>query len=132
MIRRPPRSTLFPYTTLFRSQEAEVEACLAWCGQRPVERLLATQPVGPRWCAVHATHMTAEETRALAASGAVAGLRPITATHLGGGFFNAAAYTGAWRVGSASYGWMPAPGELPIVVFRQRPLHTGRNLLDPA
>src|SRR3989454_11927200 len=24
MIRRPPRSTLFPYTTLFRSMEAEV------------------------------------------------------------------------------------------------------------
>src|SRR3712207_8382994 len=26
MIRRPPRSTLFPYTTLFRSAEANVEA----------------------------------------------------------------------------------------------------------
>src|SRR5436309_12081265 len=26
MIRRPPRSTLFPYTTLFRSQEAEIDA----------------------------------------------------------------------------------------------------------
>src|SRR3712207_8290144 len=25
MIRRPPRSTLFPYTTLFRSKDAEVE-----------------------------------------------------------------------------------------------------------
>src|SRR3712207_7468798 len=25
MIRRPPRSTLFPYTTLFRSREIEVE-----------------------------------------------------------------------------------------------------------
>src|SRR5256885_8277181 len=25
MIRRPPRSTLFPYTTLFRSEEDEVE-----------------------------------------------------------------------------------------------------------
>src|SRR2546430_6133245 len=25
MIRRPPRSTLFPYTTLFRSQGAQVE-----------------------------------------------------------------------------------------------------------
>src|SRR3712207_8888565 len=24
MIRRPPRSTLFPYTTLFRSQEAQI------------------------------------------------------------------------------------------------------------
>src|SRR5256885_7094009 len=26
MIRRPPRSTLFPYTTLFRSKEAKVPA----------------------------------------------------------------------------------------------------------
>src|SRR3712207_8066569 len=26
MIRRPPRSTLFPYTTLFRSKEAQLEA----------------------------------------------------------------------------------------------------------
>src|SRR3989441_4245727 len=28
MIRRPPRSTLFPYTTLFRSQAAELEGAL--------------------------------------------------------------------------------------------------------
>src|SRR2546429_4233714 len=27
MIRRPPRSTLFPYTTLFRSVAEHVEAC---------------------------------------------------------------------------------------------------------
>src|SRR2546430_8948011 len=27
MIRRPPRSTLFPYTTLFRSQSCEVSRC---------------------------------------------------------------------------------------------------------
>src|SRR2546425_5411983 len=27
MIRRPPRSTLFPYTTLFRSQRGVVGAC---------------------------------------------------------------------------------------------------------
>src|SRR5438034_4808934 len=30
MIRRPPRSTLFPYTTLFRS---EVNGCLIACGR---------------------------------------------------------------------------------------------------
>src|SRR5690554_7355609 len=30
MIRRPPRSTLFPYTTLFRSQQYGVE----WYGRR--------------------------------------------------------------------------------------------------
>src|SRR5258707_9611598 len=28
MIRRPPRSTLFPYTTLFRSTDYEERACL--------------------------------------------------------------------------------------------------------
>src|SRR2546422_4088089 len=27
MIRRPPRSTLFPYTTLFRSQDAPTDLC---------------------------------------------------------------------------------------------------------
>src|SRR3712207_7966037 len=36
MIRRPPRSTLFPYTTLFRSWLA-----LRWNTQRRVARLLA-------------------------------------------------------------------------------------------
>src|SRR2546426_8005572 len=29
MIRRPPRSTLFPYTTLFRSKRATVDGALA-------------------------------------------------------------------------------------------------------
>src|SRR2546430_8555858 len=32
MIRRPPRSTLFPYTTLFRSQLAAVRKVLARAG----------------------------------------------------------------------------------------------------
>src|SRR5256885_11003150 len=30
MIRRPPRSTLFPYTTLFRSASARAPAASAW------------------------------------------------------------------------------------------------------
>src|SRR2546430_4748973 len=30
MIRRPPRSTLFPYTTLFRSPSLTVEQILTW------------------------------------------------------------------------------------------------------
>src|SRR3712207_8875723 len=36
MIRRPPRSTLFPYTTLFRSRQPEVPAAVA-LGQRLLE-----------------------------------------------------------------------------------------------
>src|SRR5438132_5970431 len=31
MIRRPPRSTLFPYTTLFRSSPQQISAWLAAC-----------------------------------------------------------------------------------------------------
>src|SRR5258708_11543758 len=30
MIRRPPRSTLFPYTTLFRSEEARQKSIAVW------------------------------------------------------------------------------------------------------
>src|SRR2546430_10292592 len=50
MIRRPPRSTLFPYTTLFRSTEARSEAA------RPRE-----SPRGPGHDAarVHADHHSA-------------------------------------------------------------------------
>src|SRR5256885_7874810 len=33
MIRRPPRSTLFPYTTLFRSRDLDMPADLAQPGQ---------------------------------------------------------------------------------------------------
>src|SRR3712207_8513873 len=33
MIRRPPRSTLFPYTTLFRSARASTQVCA--CTARP-------------------------------------------------------------------------------------------------
>src|SRR5438445_4251024 len=40
MIRRPPRSTLFPYTTLFRSVRVERQnatglAVAEWCSQQP-------------------------------------------------------------------------------------------------
>src|SRR5256885_3589461 len=34
MIRRPPRSTLFPYTTLFRSSDAMAKAL--WPGRDPI------------------------------------------------------------------------------------------------
>src|SRR2546427_2899268 len=39
MIRRPPRSTLFPYTTLFRSRAAEVKAPLYGEPRAPLDLL---------------------------------------------------------------------------------------------
>ena len=48
-----------------------------------------TMPVDERWCLIHATHMAEAETVALARSGAVAGLCPITEANLGDGIFPA-------------------------------------------
>src|SRR3712207_7996946 len=42
MIRRPPRSTLFPYTTLFRSQDRAAVQIIGWLAEH------ATTRVGPR------------------------------------------------------------------------------------
>src|SRR3712207_6877208 len=39
MIRRPPRSTLFPYTTLFRSRATLEQAMLGWQVAAALERL---------------------------------------------------------------------------------------------
>ena len=49
-------------------QPAEVADCLAVRGTRPVQWLLDNAPVDARWCLVHATHMSEQETRAVAAS----------------------------------------------------------------
>src|SRR3712207_7467528 len=46
MIRRPPRSTLFPYTTLFRSR-SPVRQALAAADDRAVEGGLAGVETGP-------------------------------------------------------------------------------------
>src|SRR3712207_6974749 len=44
MIRRPPRSTLFPYTTLFRSEQVGEDALLS--GREPREHHAPVAPAG--------------------------------------------------------------------------------------
>src|SRR5215467_4278902 len=51
-------------------QIGEVQDCLALRNARPVEWLLDHANVDEHWCLVHATHMTPDETRRLAATGA--------------------------------------------------------------
>src|SRR3712207_9466940 len=45
MIRRPPRSTLFPYTTLFRSLRQAVGLLRSVYGAAVLDRLVASSPV---------------------------------------------------------------------------------------
>ena len=112
-------------------QVTEVRACLSWTGASPVEWLLDHAPVDARWCAVHATHMTAEETRALAASGAVAGLCPTTEANLGDGVFPLASYLvggGRWGVGSDSHVSVSPVADLRMLEYSQRLTMHERNV----
>ncbi len=115
-------------------QTKEVDDCLAWSGQRPVEWLLARQPVDRHWCLVHATHMTTAETRDLAASGAVAGLCPTTEANLGDGIFPAEAFFGAsgrFGIGSDSHISVSPVEELRWLEYGQRLVSRRRNVLLP-
>lgn len=75
-------------------QVAEVEEVEAALNARPTEWLLDHYDVDTRWCLIHCTQMTAQETERLAKSGAVAGLCPITEANLGDGIFNGTQYLG--------------------------------------
>jgi formimidoylglutamate deiminase len=113
-------------------QVAEVQACLAWSGARPIEWLLDHASLGPRWCLVHATHMTPEETRRLAATGAVAGLCPITEANLGDGIFGATEFLGAggrFGIGTDSNVRIGLAEEFCTLEYGQRLMRRSRNVL---
>jgi len=104
-------------------QVAEVDEVLAATGKRPVEWLLENHDVSTNWCLIHCTQMTPEETRALAASGAVAGLCPITESSLGDGIFDGVRYleaSGKFGVGSDSNIRISLSEELRTLEYSQR------------
>ncbi|RWB84740.1 formimidoylglutamate deiminase [Mesorhizobium sp.] len=113
-------------------QVKEVEDCVAWSGKRPVEFLLANAKVDERWCLIHATHMTEAETIAMARTGAIAGLCPITEANLGDGTFAAPLFVehgGRFGVGSDSNVLIGLPDELRQLEYSQRLAHRARNVL---
>ncbi len=105
-------------------QVKEVEDCLSWSGLRPVQWLLDHVPIDRRWCLIHATHMTDEEARSMAASGAIR--RPLShyRSHLGDGIFKR---TGLFRRRGAFWRWIGlqvligAADELRQLEYSQRP-----------
>ncbi len=104
-------------------QEKEIEETLAVLGHRPVEWLLDNHAVDERWCLIHCTHMTPDETLRLAATGAVAGLCPITEANLGDGIFDGARHldgAGKIGVGTDSNIQISLAGELRQLEYSQR------------
>jgi formimidoylglutamate deiminase len=113
-------------------QMREVEACIAWSDKRPVEWLLDEMNVDARWCLIHSTHLTDEECAGLAASGAVAGLCPVTEANLGDGIFPATRYLaagGRWATGTDSNISIDAASELRALEYSQRLAQRRRALL---
>jgi formimidoylglutamate deiminase len=113
-------------------QMAEVDEVQAAYGARPVEWLLEHHAVGPRWCPIHCTQMLPAETLALAATGAVAGLCPITEANLGDGIFDGVRHAqagGRWGVGSDSNVSIRLAEELRLLEYGQRLQGRGRAML---
>jgi formimidoylglutamate deiminase len=113
-------------------QTAEVNACLETEGARPVQWLLDRFDVNARWCLVHATHIDANETVALAKSGAVAGLCLTTEANLGDGIFPAHDYLnagGLFGIGSDSHIGVDWRSELRLLEYGQRLARRERNVL---
>lgn len=113
-------------------QLREVEDCLAATGARPVDWLFDHAPVDAGWCLIHATHLTEGEAARLAASGAVAGLCPVTEANLGDGLFPAEPYLaarGAMAIGTDSNVRIDLAEELRVLEYGQRLTQRARNVL---
>ena len=113
-------------------QQKEVQDSLTFSGKRPVEWLLENAGLDERWCLIHATHLNAAETDALAASGAVAGLCPMTEANLGDGTFPALRFLeagGRIGTGTDSNILIDLAQELRGLEYSQRLKHQARNVL---
>lgn len=113
-------------------QVAEVEEVQAAHGLRPVELVLDRGLVDARWCLIHCTQMQPHETEGLAATGAVAGLCPITESSLGDGIFDGVRWLdagGRIAVGSDSNIRIALAEELRTLEYSQRLRDRGRAML---
>ena len=116
-------------------QHAEVEACIAVRGARPVRWLLDNADVDARWTLVHATHLDAAEVQGIARSGATVALCPTTEANLGDGLFPLRAYLdagGRWGIGSDSHASVSPVEELRWLEYGQRLASQRRNIASAA
>ncbi|WP_299728013.1 formimidoylglutamate deiminase [uncultured Tateyamaria sp.] len=125
-------SDLAAYAELFPSgpihmhlgeQRAEVQEVQQHWNARPVTWALDNMDLSDRWCLIHCTQMTPDETVRLARTGAVAGLCPITESSLGDGIFDAVRWCdagGAFAIGSDSNIRISLSEELRTLDYSQR------------
>ena len=112
-----------PFHMHVAEQEAEVCEVRESFGDRPVSWLLDNLDIDARWCLIHCTQMNPRESTALAKSGAVAGLCPITESNLGDGIFDGVRFRaagGTFGIGSDSNVRVSLGEELRTLEYSQR------------
>ena len=134
-----------PFHMHLAEQRAEVEEVRHYLGARPVEWVLDNFEADTDCCFIHCTQMQPHETSRLAASGAVAGLCPITEASLGDGVFDGVSWfdaDGMIAIGSDSNIRISLSEELRNLEYTQRlrdgsrsamatsTASTGRHILD--
>ncbi len=111
-------------------QQKEIEDCLGFYNQRPVEWLLNTFDIDQNFHLVHATHLTEKEVTGITQSGAHVILCPSTEGNLGDGIFHLRPFQsqgGKWSIGTDSHIGLNPLEELRILDYGQRLITHRRN-----
>ncbi len=117
------RKTDIPIHIHIAEQLKEIEDCVAFTGQRPVEWLTNSVEVNNDFHLVHATHLTDEEVSAIAKSRAYVSICPSTEGNLGDGIFPLRTFQtlgGKWSIGTDSHVGLNPFEELRILDYGQR------------
>ncbi|MBT1703101.1 formimidoylglutamate deiminase [Chryseosolibacter indicus] len=122
-----------PFHLHAAEQLKEVNDCIAYLKQRPVEWLLNNLPLSERFNIVHCTHLNNEEVERLAKSKANVVLCPGTEANLGDGIFRLTDYAkhdGNWCIGTDSHISLSPLEDLRWMDYAQRLLTHKRNTFD--
>lgn len=121
-----------PFHLHIAEQVKEIDDCIAWSGSRPIDWLYDHAAPGPNWCLIHATHASRGERDAIATSGAVIGLCPLTEANLGDGIFAAHDYPGKFGIGTDSNVLINVAQEVRQLETTQRLARQQRNVMASA
>ncbi|WP_372368980.1 formimidoylglutamate deiminase [Candidatus Uabimicrobium sp. HlEnr_7] len=113
-------------------QQKEVDSCIAYFGQRPVEWLLNNTDINENYHLVHATHLNSQEISGICKSKAQVVLCPSTEGNLGDGLFSLRDFWkqgGRWSIGTDSHIGLNPMEELRILDYGQRLHWQKRNIL---
>ena len=112
-----------PFHIHVAEQLKEIEDSMHYLGKRPVEWMLENIEMNDRFHLVHATHLTEEETKGIAQSGAHVVICPTTEGNLGDGLFPLRTFQvhgGKWSIGTDSHIGINPLEELRMLDYGQR------------